>query len=72
MEGKRTIESSGQQITEHSKLGGDFVKSGKPQFIEQRYSPRNAASNYSRRSRNARRRSWGRPPNPTSPSPYCF
>lgn len=36
MEGKRTIESSGQQITEHSKLGGDFVKTAKPHFIEQR------------------------------------
>jgi hypothetical protein len=37
MEGKRTIESSGQQITEHSKLGGNFVKTAKPQFIDQRY-----------------------------------
>jgi hypothetical protein len=37
MEGKRTIESAGSQITEHSKLGGNFVKTPKPQFIEQRY-----------------------------------
>jgi hypothetical protein len=34
MEGKRTIESAGGQITEHSKLGGNFVKTSKPQFIE--------------------------------------
>ena len=34
MEGKRTIESAGGQITEHSKLGGNFVKTAKPQFIE--------------------------------------
>ena len=36
MEGKRTIESAGQQITEHSKLGGDFTVSKKGAFIDKR------------------------------------
>lgn len=57
MEGKRTIESSGQQITEHSKLGGSFIKTPKPQFIEQRYRLYDAESNFSRKSRNAKIRS---------------
>ena len=57
MEGKRTIESSGQQITEHSKLGGNFTKTAKPQFIEQRYICRNAASNCSPRLKNDKKKS---------------
>jgi hypothetical protein len=39
MEGKRTIESTGSQITEANKLGGAFVRKAKPQFIEDRYFP---------------------------------
>ena len=70
MEGKRTIESKGQQITEHSKIGGDFIRTAKPQFIDQRYLPLNSALNCSRRSRNVRTRSWPKHPNQTSPSPY--
>ena len=38
MEGKRTIESAGQQITEHSKLGGNFSPKQKSAFLEKRYS----------------------------------
>ena len=36
MEGKRTIESAGQKITEHSKLGGDFNGNKKGSFIDKR------------------------------------
>ena len=37
MEGKRTIESSGQKIEENVKLGGGFVEAKKPAFIDKRY-----------------------------------
>jgi len=36
MEGKRTIESHGQKIEENVKLGGGFVETKKPAFIEKR------------------------------------
>ena len=54
MEGKRTIESKGQQITEHSKIGGDYIRTAKPQFIDQRYPTPHSASNFLRRSRNVK------------------
>ena len=70
MEGKRTIESAGNQIAEHAKLGTDFTKHKKAAFIQKRYSSFYSEDKCLQKSNKNLIKSWKPLKNPISPSQY--